>query len=292
MEMHQVRYFLAAARLLNFTRAAEVCNVSQPSLTRAIQKLEDEFGGSLFHRERTLTHLTPLGRSLKPHLEQILVSAASAKQSAADISSVRRVPLSVGVAGAVSPARLKLVFSELSDSFPGLDLSMNYGSSEELLHAVQAGQIEAAVIARPEAPPKRLESWLLFRRRLCMVMWGTHRFANFSEVSLTDLCGELLIHCRDDASHLLEREADRCGHGFIFRHKAGSLDQALGLILAGLGSAVLPRPVALPDPLCAVPLAEAVPKLDVVVATMAGRRRSAAAEGFIRAMRAQDWLDR
>ena len=52
MEMHQVRYFLAVARTLNFSRAAEECNVTQPSLTRAIRQLEDELGGDLFCRER------------------------------------------------------------------------------------------------------------------------------------------------------------------------------------------------------------------------------------------------
>src|SRR5262249_49974825 len=69
MEMHQVRYFLAVAQELNFSRAAEKCNVSQPSLSRAIQQLEGEFGGPLFHRERHLTHLTDLGEMVRPHLE-------------------------------------------------------------------------------------------------------------------------------------------------------------------------------------------------------------------------------
>src|SRR5882757_8481087 len=72
MEMHQVRYFLAVAETLNFTRAAEKCNVTQPALTRAIQKLEEELGGLLLRRERNLTHLSDLGRLMKPHLEQIL----------------------------------------------------------------------------------------------------------------------------------------------------------------------------------------------------------------------------
>ena len=58
MEMHEIRYFLAVCDTLNFTRAAERCNVSQPSLTRAIQKLEAELGGLLFRRERAATHLT------------------------------------------------------------------------------------------------------------------------------------------------------------------------------------------------------------------------------------------
>jgi DNA topoisomerase IA len=64
MEMHQVRYFLAVAEELNFTRAAERCNVTQPSLSRAIKLLEEELGGLLFHRERESTHLTDLGHEV------------------------------------------------------------------------------------------------------------------------------------------------------------------------------------------------------------------------------------
>src|SRR5215475_16047347 len=71
MEMHQVRYFLAVAQELNFSRAAEKCNVTQPSLSRAIQQLEGELGGPLFHRERHLTHLTELGQMVRPHLETV-----------------------------------------------------------------------------------------------------------------------------------------------------------------------------------------------------------------------------
>ena len=61
MEMHQVRYFLAIAEELNFTRASERCNVTQPALSRAIKILEEELGGLLFRRERDLTRLTDLG---------------------------------------------------------------------------------------------------------------------------------------------------------------------------------------------------------------------------------------
>ena len=71
MEMHQVRYFLAVAQHLNFSRAAEECNVTQPSLSRAIQQLEAEFGGPLFHREHKFTHLTDLGQMIRPHLDHL-----------------------------------------------------------------------------------------------------------------------------------------------------------------------------------------------------------------------------
>ena len=90
MEMHQVRYFLAVARELNFTRAAESCNVAQPSLTRAIKQLEDELGGELFRRERSLSHLTELGQRMLPMLRQCYDSALNAKSLAQSIKRDRK----------------------------------------------------------------------------------------------------------------------------------------------------------------------------------------------------------
>ena len=65
MEMHQIRYFLAVCETLNFTRGAESCNVTQPALTRAVQKLEEEMGGLLLHRERSRTHLAEYAALLR-----------------------------------------------------------------------------------------------------------------------------------------------------------------------------------------------------------------------------------
>src|ERR1700748_3198867 len=80
MELHQVRYFLAVASTLNFTRAAEQCNVTQPALTKGVRKLEQELGGELIYRERRLTPLTDLGRLMRPHLEQVLSESDAAKR--------------------------------------------------------------------------------------------------------------------------------------------------------------------------------------------------------------------
>jgi LysR family transcriptional regulator, hydrogen peroxide-inducible genes activator len=80
MEMHHVQYFLALCDECNFTRAAKRCNVSQPSLTNAIKKLEVQLGGHLFFRNPV--QLTRLGRSVKPHLKQILRAAERAHKVA------------------------------------------------------------------------------------------------------------------------------------------------------------------------------------------------------------------
>ena len=76
--MQQIRYFLAVCEHLNFTRAAEDCDVTQPAITRAIQDLEQEFGGLLFRRERKYTHMTDLAHLVRPRLEAILMQGERA----------------------------------------------------------------------------------------------------------------------------------------------------------------------------------------------------------------------
>ena len=81
MEMHQIRYFLVLCEELSFTRAAQRCNVAQPSVTRAIRNLERELGGVLFRRKPRL-ELSDLGTAVWPFFQQIVRAAESARQAA------------------------------------------------------------------------------------------------------------------------------------------------------------------------------------------------------------------
>jgi DNA-binding transcriptional LysR family regulator len=96
MELHEIRYFLAMCDALNFTRAAERCHVTQPALTRAIQKLEAEFGGLLFSRERNRVHLTELGRLVQPNLEDALSRTVTAKTEAGRFLRLESADLRIG----------------------------------------------------------------------------------------------------------------------------------------------------------------------------------------------------
>src|SRR5215203_52196 len=103
MEMQQVRYFVALAGTLNFTRAAEQCNVSQPALTRAIQQLEHELGGPLFHRERGNTHLSELGRMMLPYLETVEGQARAPREHARAVKKLERATLTIGAMCTIGP---------------------------------------------------------------------------------------------------------------------------------------------------------------------------------------------
>ena len=127
MEMHQIRYFLAVCGKLNFTRAAEECNVTQPSLTRAIKNLEAELGGELFRRERLRTHLTELGRATRPFLQQSLDNAMAAKAQAESYGRGETAPLRLGISATIEIRILLPALRELVRVMPGLKLHLYAG---------------------------------------------------------------------------------------------------------------------------------------------------------------------
>ena len=139
MEMHQVRYFLAVAQELNFSRAAEKCNVTQPSLSRAIQQLEGELGGPLFHRERHLTHLTDLGQMVRPHLETVYNAAVKAKSLSQDLSQLKRVPLKLGIMSTISPDEIVDLIAALKTRYDGLELRLCDANAKDLRERLLAG---------------------------------------------------------------------------------------------------------------------------------------------------------
>ena len=114
MEMHQVRYFLAMAKTLSFTRAAELCHVSQPALTTAIKKLETRLGSSLFHREGRSLLMTEFGRQMLPHLEQIVARTEAAETAAKNFRLLNQVPVRIGVMSTIGPMRVAVCWRHSS----------------------------------------------------------------------------------------------------------------------------------------------------------------------------------
>ena len=154
MEMHQVRYFLAVCETLNFTRAAEQCNVAQPSLTRAVQKLEDEMGGLLLRRERNRTHITELGKLVRPHLEQIYAANRSAREEAKGYRERSKAPLNLGVMCTIGPSRLIGFFDRLADEIPALEVATQEATGGELVEELMQGNLEIALIGLPDFPDR------------------------------------------------------------------------------------------------------------------------------------------
>src|ERR1700752_5134402 len=176
MEMHEVRYFLAVCDTLNFTRAAERCNVSQPSLTRAIQKLEAEFGGLLFRRERAATHLTDLGSLVRPQLERIAKDAEAVKSTANSFLRMKDAPLSFGIMCTIGPLRCVGFLSRFQKDHPGIELTLTEKTPARVKELLQEGKSDLAVMAEPDPFPERFDSHLLYRENFVVGFPPGHRF--------------------------------------------------------------------------------------------------------------------
>jgi DNA-binding transcriptional LysR family regulator len=288
MEMHQVRYFLAMARLLNFTRAADECNVSQPSLTRAVQKLEEELGGPLFRRERSRTHLTDLGRMMLPHLERTYEGAQAAKALAQGVGKAQVAPLTLGLSSAIASAAITDIIAEVGQNLPGFQLTMHSGTSQELIELALAGSLDLVIVEAPEDAPERFDALSLFDQAYYVMVPSAHPLSAREQVSLTDVKDETWIDCGGDGFATAKAAAERAGFTFDVRHRATDAQQLRHLIVAGLGcaySACLGRDAQLK----ALQLMGVENMRQIVLASIAGRRRSNAGDAFVRASRARSW---
>jgi DNA-binding transcriptional LysR family regulator len=162
MEFHQVRYFVALSKSLNFTRAAEVCNVTQPALTKAIQKLEYELGGELVFRERLLTQLTDLGKLVLPMLEKTLAAADTVKSDARDFHQRGIAPIKIGLTPCISANLIVPILAALSTLVPGLQLELVEASEADMTHLLLEGSLGVAFAGGDQALPERIDHWRLF----------------------------------------------------------------------------------------------------------------------------------
>ena len=142
MEMQQVRYFLAVSRTLNFTRAAEECNVTQPALTRAVKQLEEELGGELIRREGRNSHLTDLGNRMQPLLQQCFDGAVAAKQVASKLKKGDVAALSLAVSRTFDLDLVTGPLAEVQRSFPALQLKIRRASGTEICELLKNGEVD------------------------------------------------------------------------------------------------------------------------------------------------------
>jgi LysR family hydrogen peroxide-inducible transcriptional activator len=290
MEMHQIRYFLAVCETLNFTRAAEQCNVTQPALTRAIQKLEDELGGLLFRRERHLSHLTDLGRLMRPQLEQVWKQTEAAKTTAKSFLRLESAPLSLGVMCTIGPLRGIGFVTDFWHSNQGIEITLREGVPEKLGELLRVGELDLAVMAQAEPFDERLKVQPLYRERFLVAFPPGHRFAAQNGVRMKDVNGEsylLRINCeyKDHLRAMREQQGVELRHAYRSERE----DWIQTMVMAGIGIAFLPEYSVLLPGLQTRPLIDPEVTREISLVTVAGRRYSPAVAAFVRAIKAYPW---
>jgi DNA-binding transcriptional LysR family regulator len=293
MEMHQVRYFLAVARTLNFTRAAEECHVAQPSLTRAIKLLEGELGGDLFRRERPRTMLTPLGERMFPLLKQCYDSAQSARALAAMINDGEVGALKLAVSSSIELGLILSHVNELRKSFSEIELKILRGTGPQVVEYLKDGDAELAVGTSIGEAWDRLDSWKLFDEVFDMVFSRSHRLGSQETIGLDDLKAERFLlrsHCEkcSDLAALLRAKGLNADH----RHEVSSDQDLVALVEANIGIGFLPRTVKTPQSLMRTTVEGLEIERDVCLYGVAGRQRTPVAATFMKMLRAANWQKR
>lgn len=284
--MHQIRYFLAVSRTLNFTQAAEECHVAQPSLTRAIKKLEEELGGELFRRERQRTHPTELGRMMVPLLQQCLEGAETAKSLAGAYRQGSYAPLRLALSQSVNLAALVEPLRELVRALPGLELDLARGTPPDVARLLESGEAELAIAGELESTWERLDHWPLWHEPLVLVVHRDHAWAGRKSVPLGELQGQRLLerpYCERHAE--LGRRLAEHGVESPRRHVLAGDDDVLALLEANEGVAILPLSARRPAGSSCIDLDGLGLDCATCLYDVAGRRRSVAADGLVKLLR-------
>ena len=248
MEMHQLRYAAAVARMGNFSRAAEQCHVSQPSLSQQIQKLENELGERLFDRMKRQAKLTPHGEAFLRRAARILEEVDAAQREATEAKGLLRGSVAIGVLPTIAPYLLPDVMAKFTETYPGVEVIVQEDTTARLLKLALAYEIDFALASQP-IHDQRLEVRELFTEELLLALPPGHPLTRKRVVNAANLKGERLIimkegHCLgDQVLGFCDRRDLRPQISF----RSAQLETVQALVRASLGISLIPAMAARSD---------------------------------------------
>jgi DNA-binding transcriptional LysR family regulator len=290
MEMQQVRYFVALAGTLNFTRAAEQCNVSQPALTRAIQQLEHELGGPLFHRERGNTHLSELGRMMLPYLQSVEESCRAARDQARAVKKLERAILTIGTMCTIGPQLVSDLLVRFQAEHPAIEVQVIDAGGPQMIEMLEKGELEVAIVGVPGELPESLHQLPIFEERFVIVLPPNHRLVGHDPIRAADLDKEPYVN-RSNCEVLAPVTMELNSRGVFLRQVFSSPrdDWVQGMIKAGLGLGFFPE-FSVTDPdLIVRTLVDPSFHRTIYLATVRGRPHSPAVGAFVQEARRYPW---
>jgi LysR family hydrogen peroxide-inducible transcriptional activator len=286
MTFNELRYIVAVAQEKSFGRAAQRCFVSQPALSVAIQKLEEELGAQLFERGKTEVTVTPVGERIVEQAQKVLEEAARIRDIAQAGRNQLVGPFRLGVIYTVAPYLLPDLIPALNERAPQMPLEIEENLTEQLESALRTGRIDAAIIALPFQPPGVVADFL-YEEPFQVVVPQRHRWAKRRTIHPSELADEHTIllnvgHCFRD------QVLDACpelNRGDAPVTRTNSLETVRNMVASGLGVSVLPRDALTPKYhsrlVVPVPFSKPVPSRRIALA----HRKSFPRPGAIKVIR-------
>ena len=289
MELHQLRYFVAVAQAGNFSRAAERCHVSQPSLSQQILKLERQLGQPLFSRLGRRAVLTDAGRLLLDRAMTILANVDDAERRLRTSDPLHGGRLAIGAIPTIAPFVLPPTLQTFIKRCPEVELTVREDVTSQLIPAVVEGELDLAIVALPIVD-EHLEAEPLLTEALLLTVPPKHPLARRRRVTVADLVGERFIllgemHCLGEQVLNFCR-AHECQPQIACR--SAQIGTIQSLIALGQGISLLPEVARSSDrshKLVYRELAQDEPRRTLAVVWHKHRYRSPLAEHFLAAVR-------
>ena len=242
MEFHQLRYVCAVAETGSFSRAAERCQIAQPSLSQQVLKLEEDLGAKLFDRLGRSVRLTEAGRAFLPYARSILEQMEVARSSVADKKADLRGSVAIGVIPTIAPYLMPRYTAAFAKKYTDAKLRIVEETTPVLIESLRELSIDIAILALP-LRHKDLEFSPLRTEPLFAVLPKDHPQANATTVSLKDLRGESFVmlrdgHCFRDLS-IATCASARITPNIAF--ESGQFSSLLGMVAAGVGISLVPE---------------------------------------------------
>lgn len=241
MNLNELRYAVAVAQMKNFRRAAEKCFVTQPALSLAIQKLEDELGVQLFERSRTEVSLTPIGSRVIEQAQRVLEEAAKIAEIARHGKDQLVGTLKLGAIYTVAPYLLPDLIPILHRKAPLMPLEVEENLTAQLDVLLRNGRLDAAIIALPFDVPN-VHTLALYDEPFNVVVPTDHAWAKRSSIRAEELSSEKVLmlasgHCFSNQVAEACPELQKHGGEVL---QGNSLETIRNMVASGLGITVLP----------------------------------------------------
>lgn len=244
--MQELRYLVAIAEQRHFGRAAQTCNVSQPTLSSQIKKLEDELGVTLLERTNKRVAITPVGSQILEHARRALAEAAQMEAVARAARDPLVGPLRLGVIPTLAPYLMPLILKPLKQAYPGMTIEVWEDQTRTLVENLRNHKLDAALLATETDAPEITEIEL-FEEPLLAALPRNHRLAARKKVDEDALSDELLVlaegHCLANQALAACGARQRHPHirgGLHGAMQAATLETLVNLVAAGYGATLIP----------------------------------------------------
>ncbi|GLR26011.1 LysR substrate-binding domain-containing protein [Limnobacter litoralis] len=268
MTLTELKYIVALAREKHFGRAADACYVSQPTLSVAIKKLEDELGVALFERGSSEVSLTPVGERIVVQAQRVLEEASAIKALAMMGMDPLAGPLRVGVIYTIGPYLLPSLVAHMIEKVPSMPLLLQENFTVKLLELLRQGEIDVAILALP-INESGFVIQPLYEEPFVVAVPKSHRWAKRESLGADELRDENMLllgagHCFRDQVLGVCPEMSRfsqSSEGIQRTFEGSSLETIRHMVASGIGITMLPSS-SVPSPVPAGSLLTYVPLKD------------------------------